>query len=239
MGAIVQLLVVSDLAFDRKESPALRPTDYHQRFLTAGRWSTRFIKPLADLDGPASIRLPTNRPTMFAGNHRSLFDVFVALAVLGRFNVSSRILIRSDLVDSGATGVVLRRLGSISTSRHNRQQAEDEAVAALKHGETVSMMPEGRLVPPSEREEYGVGPGRPGLSRIARRSGAVVVPVAFIGTENVWPRGSTPRLQWPRPTVKLRFGTPLEMAGDDDQANVDAFMVELGRLVRQHELQVA
>ena len=217
----------------------MRPTDYHERFLTAGRWSTRLIQPVADLDSPASIRLLKDRPTLFAGNHRSLFDVFVALAVLGRFNVSSRILIRADLVDSGATGMVLRHLGSIATSRHNRQEAEDAAVATLEQGQTVSIMPEGRLVPPSERAESGVGSGRPGLSRIARRSGAVVVPVAFVGTDQVWPRGSAPRLQWPRPRVMIRFGAPMEMVGDDDQANVDAFMTELGQLVRHHEASLA
>ena len=217
----------------------MRPTEHHERFLAAGRWSRRVIDVIADLDSPTSIRMIRDRPTLFAGNHRSLFDVFVALAVLGSFNVSSRILVRADLVDSGATGVVLRRLGSIATSRDNRQEAEDEAVAALRHGETVSIMPEGRLVPASERAMAGVGPGRPGLSRIARRAGAAVVPVAFVGTDRVWPRGSAPRIQWPRPIVRIRFGEPMEMIGDDDQANVDAFMVELGRLVRDNESPAA
>lgn len=213
----------------------LQPTDYHDQFLTAGRWSERLIKPVARLDVPDSIRLLRDRPILFAGNHRSLFDVFATLAVLGRFQVSSRILIRADLVDSGATGVLLRRLGSIAASRTNRQEAEDSAVEALGLGQTVSLMPEGRLVPPEERSASGVGPGRPGLSRIARRSGAAVIPVAFVGTDRVWPRGGPPRLGLPRPLVKIRFGEPMELTGDDDQANVDAFMAELGRLVRLHE----
>ena len=218
---------------------AVRPTDYHNRFMAAGRLSSRLIQPFARLDSPSSIQLVNDRPILFAGNHRSLFDVFATLAVLRTFDVSSRILIRADLVDSGATGVVLRRLGSIATSRNNRQEAEDEAVAALEQGHTVSVMPEGRLVPPDERVETGVGPGRPGLSRIARRSGAVVVPVAFVGTDLVWPRGGVPRLQRPRPTVKIRFGAPMEVVGEDDQANVDAIMDELGRLVRKHEQPAA
>jgi len=213
----------------------LQPTDHHDQFLTAGRWSERLIKPVARLDVPDSIRLLRDRPILFAGNHRSLFDVFATLAVLGRFQVSSRILIRADLVDSGATGVLLRRLGSIATSRTNRQEAEDSAVEALELGQTVSLMPEGRLVPPEERSASGVGPGRPGLSRIARRSGAAVIPVAFVGTDQVWPRGGVPRLGLPRPQVKIRFGEPMELTGDDDQANVDAFMAELGRLVSAHE----
>ncbi len=213
----------------------VKPTEHHSQFLAAGRWSERLITPVARLDVPDSIRLVRSRPILFAGNHRSLFDVFATLAVLGRFQVSSRILIRADLVDSGATGVFLRRLGSIATSRTNRQEAEDSAVEALESGQTVSLMPEGRLVPPAERSATGVGPGRPGLSRIARRSGAAVIPVAFVGTDRVWPRGGLPRLGLPRPEVKIRFGQPMEMTGDDDQANVDAFMAELGRLVRHHE----
>ena len=221
-----------------QEPRIVKRTDHHDQFLTAGRWSDRLIKPVARLDAPDSIRLVPDRPILFAGNHRSLFDVFATLAVLGRFQVSSRILIRSDLVDSGATGVLLRRLGSISTSRSNRQEAEDSAVAALESGQTVSLMPEGRLVPPAERSAIGVGPGRPGLSRIARRSGAAVIPVAFIGTDRVWPRGGLPRLGLPRPHVKIRFGDPIEMTGDDDQANVDAFMAELGDLVRRYETAV-
>ncbi len=213
----------------------MKPTEHHDQFLAAGRWSERLIKPMARLDVPDSIRLLRDRPILFAGNHRSLFDVFATLAVLGRFQVSSRILIRADLVDSGATGVVLRRLGSIATSRTNRQEAEDSAVEALQSGQTVSLMPEGRLVAPTERAAMGVGPGRPGLSRIARRSGAAVIPVAFVGTDRVWPRGGFPRLGIPRPEVKIRFGDPVELTGDDDQANVDAFMAELGRLLRRHE----
>ena len=59
--------------------------------------------------------------------------------------------------------------------------------------------------------------------------------MAFVGTDRVWPRGGIPRLGLPRPQVKIRFGEPMEMTGDDDQANVDAFMAELGRLVRLHE----
>ncbi len=228
--------MVSDvLCVAGRKSRTVQPTDQHDQFLTAGRWCERLIKPVARLDAPESIRLLRDRPILFAGNHRSLFDVFATLAVLGRFQVSSRILIRADLVDSGATGVLLRRLGSIATSRTNRQAAEDTAVDALGMGQTVSLMPEGRLVPPDERSAIGVGPGRPGLSRIARRSGAAVVPVAFVGTDRVWPRGGPPRLKLPRPEVKVRFGEAMEMTGDDDQANVDAFMAELGRLVRHHE----
>ncbi|MGH1491665.1 MAG: lysophospholipid acyltransferase family protein [Acidimicrobiales bacterium] len=217
----------------------MRPTEHHQAFIRTGRWCTRVAGSLAKLDLPETLRVPTQRPILFAGNHRSFFDVLATLAIFSKFDVSSRILIRADLVDNRIPGTLLRSIGSISTSAAKRQSAEDEAVAALTAGHTVSMMPEGRLVPVREREEFGVGPARPGLSRIARRSGASVVPVAFIGTDKVWPRGKPPRPHLKRPTVTLRLGEPMEMVGDDDQANTDEFMAHLGEFVRKLEAERA
>lgn len=213
----------------------MKPTDQHRDFINAGRWCTRLAAPLAKFDFPETLTVPTRRPVLFAGNHRSFFDVVATLAIFARFDVSSRILIRADLVDSGVSGSMLRRLGSISTSAAKRQSAEDEAVEALSAGHTVSMMPEGRLVPAADRSETGVGPARPGLSRIARRAGASVVPVAFVGTDRVWPRGRPPKIQRKRPTVTVRLGEPIEMLGEDDQANADEFMMHLADLVRSLE----
>ncbi len=215
----------------------MKPTDQHQQFIATGRWCTRLAAPLAKLDLPPILTVPKDRPILFAGNHRSFFDVIATLAIFARFDVSSRILIRADLVDSGLSGTMLRRLGSISTSSAKRDSAENEAVEALTAGHTVSMMPEGRLVPRRERAVSGVGPAKPGLSRIARRAGASVVPVAFIGTDSVWPRGRPPRLQARRPTVMVRLGEPMEMVGTDDQANTDDFMDHLGALVRSLEME--
>jgi 1-acyl-sn-glycerol-3-phosphate acyltransferase len=209
-----------------------RPTDTHRRFVAAGRWSTRFAAPVARFDFPDHLTLPTSRPVLFAGNHRSLLDLFATLAIFARFDASSRLLIRADYVDRGPAGVFLRSIGSIAMSSEKRQAAEDEAVASLQAGELVSIMPEGKLVRPADWQATGVGPGRTGVSRIARRAGAAVVPVAFTGTEQVWPRGGWPKVQRPRPTVRIRTGTPLDLTGDDDQANADLVMEHLGALVR-------
>lgn len=214
-----------------------RPTDYHQQFVRTGRWCTKLVAPIAKLDLPETLRVPTTRPILFAGNHRSFFDVLATLAIFAKFDVSSRLLIRADMVDNRVPGTLLRSIGSIPTSSAKRESAEDAAVAALDSGQTVSIMPEGRLVPASERQEIGVGPARPGLSRIARRAGASVVPVAFIGTDKVWPRGRPPKVHLNRPTVTMRIGEPVEMTGDDHQANTNEFMEYLGAFVRGLEGQ--
>ena len=189
----------------------------------------------ANLDLPDSLRLPRNRPVVMAGNHRSLLDLAATMAIFSKFDVSSRILVRQDMVENGLGGRYLRSIGCIPTSTDRREQAEAEAVAALQRGHIVSLMPEGRLVPPHDWSHRGVGPGRPGVSRIATAVDAVVVPVGFTNTEKVWPRGRPPRVSVPRPQVFLRVGDAIEMESTDHQENADRVMdaiADLGRYSR-------
>jgi 1-acyl-sn-glycerol-3-phosphate acyltransferase len=214
-----------------------KPTEFHDAFVSTGRWCTKLMAPVAKLDLPDVLRVPTSGPILFAGNHRSFLDVMVTLAIFAKFDVSSRLLIRADMVQNRIPGALLRRIGSVATSSATREEAEEQAVTALAAGHTVSMMPEGRLVPERERRELGVGPARPGLSRIARRSGAHVIPVAFIGTDVVWPRGRPPKVHAKRPTVTLRLGEPVTFTGSDDKANTNEFMALLGEFVRKLEAE--
>lgn len=213
----------------------MKPTPYHATFLRAGRAFTHMVRPAVHLDLPETLTVPTTRPVLFAGNHRSLFDFIGAMIIFAKFGMSCRLLIRADLVNGSTAGPLLRGIGSIATSSATAQEAEDAAVAALEDGQLVAIMPEGRLVPPAERGDAPVGPGRPGVSRIARRADALVIPVGFHGSDRFWPRGSPPRPQFPRPTVALDLGEPLELNSDDHQANADEIMTHIGAVVRRLE----
>ncbi|MEM7274850.1 MAG: lysophospholipid acyltransferase family protein [Actinomycetota bacterium] len=215
----------------------MKPTPYHANFVRAGRGFARLVSPVVRLDLPDRLTVPTTRPVLFAGNHRSLFDFVATMAIFARFDMSSRLLIRADMVNGRFGGPLFRSIGSIATSSATREQAEQEAIAALLDGQLVSIMPEGRLIPAAERGDDPVGPARPGVSRIARQAGAVVIPVGFCGSEHVWPRDRYPRVRYPRRTVTIRLGEPLEVSGDDDQANTDEIMAHLGALVRRLENQ--
>lgn len=179
---------------------------------------------------PEVLSLPHNRPVIMAGNHRSLLDLAVTMAIFSKFGVSSRIMVREDLVTSGPGGTYLRSIGCIATSKDRREESEAEAIAALKSGHVVSMMPEGRLVKP-EDWVGGVGPGRPGVSRIATAVDAVVVPVGFSNTERVWPRSRPPRVRLPRPDVHLKVGPAIEMDSTDHQVNADKVMDAISALI--------
>tara|TARA_Y100000748_G_scaffold255961_1_gene222194 strand:- start:347 stop:766 length:420 start_codon:yes stop_codon:yes gene_type:complete len=128
-------------------------------------------------------------------------------------------------------GTWLRKNGCIAASRSTREEAELQAIKKLEAGYAVAIMPEGRLVPPNERPE-GVGQGRPGISRIARATGATIVPVAITGSDIVWPIGKgfpIPRLK--RPMIKVRFGAPFNLPSDDDIDNANLVMQKIKSLL--------
>lgn len=194
---------------------------------------------MADLHLPEVLPLPANRPVVLAANHRSLLDLAVAMAVLTKFDLSSRIQIRADLMEKGPGARLLHGIGAIPTSTRLRESSERASIEAVAAGHLLALMPEGRLCRPDEWVN-GVGPGRPGVSRIALATEAVVVPIGFSGTERVWPRGRPPRFQFPRPQVRVAVGAPIELAStnhaDNAQQVMDAIAAVLASLGDPHAL---
>jgi putative phosphoserine phosphatase / 1-acylglycerol-3-phosphate O-acyltransferase len=212
-------------------SSPFAPIDQHDWFVRSGRWFTRIAAIGADLDLPDTLTLPGNRPTILVGNHRSLFDLVATMAIFSKFGVSSRIQVRADLMEKGPGARLLRSIGCIPTSSSTRASAERASIETVQKGQLLSLMPEGRLCKPGEWMG-GVGPGRPGVSRIALATDAVIVPVGFSGTELVWPRGKPPKVQFPRPKVTMRMGPAMELASTDHDENAEQVMDGLRSLLR-------
>lgn len=208
----------------------MTPIEQHDWFVRSGKMMYAAALLGAKVHLPDRLTLPTNRPVLMAGNHRSLLDLAVTMGIFSKFGVSSRIMVREDLVSNGMGGKYLRSIGCIATSKERRDESEAEAIEALRAGHLVSMMPEGRLVKPEDWVN-GVGPGRQGVSRIATAVDAVVVPVGFSHTEKVWPRGRPPRVQLPRPDVHLRVGPAIELDSTDHQVNADKVMAAISALI--------
>lgn len=86
---------------------------------------------------------------------------------------------------------------------------------ALRAGEMVCVFPEGRIT-----TDGTLSPGRRGVARLARRTGATVVPVGIRGAIHVYSKiQKVPRLH----PVEVRLGRPLRYAGGDDRAAEEAF----------------
>jgi 1-acyl-sn-glycerol-3-phosphate acyltransferase len=160
---------------------------------------------------PAGIRLRVlgreNLPTSGGGfilyaNHSSLLDIptvalatglpvsWVAKASLGRIPFFGWALARVHmLVDRGGGSEAAR-------------QMVEEAGARLSRGEILSIVPEGTR----NRGEAPLLPFKKGALILARRNGALLVPVAIKNAGALWPAG---RL-YPRPgVIRVRIGLPL------------------------------
>ena len=126
-----------------------------------GKLLTFLMKAVAVVRIQNHIEVDPDRPTIAAGNHQSLLDVFMAAAFCYQANVGCRLLVQARYFDNKLAGRWLRRIGCIPLSSDNKDEAFAEVRAALERRELVGIMPEGRLTKP-ERRNPQVGPFRVG-----------------------------------------------------------------------------
>lgn len=207
------------------------PTGFDRFFRRSVIGSRILSRILSRVELPDTVELPLDRPAIIAANHSSLFDLIASLITLGNYGVTARLAVNSRFFDNAVAGWFLRRLGCIPFSRDDRESAEETMVEALKAGQVCAMMPEGRITRIDDQID-GVGGGRPGVSRIARRAGAAVVPVGFARSERAWKPGRPfPRIANFGSPVVARIGPPILFTSDDHQCNADELMAAISALV--------
>lgn len=163
---------------------------------------------------------------LLAGNHVSYMDPILLWCVSPR---PCHFMSKSELWQRGPTAWGLPRLWSFPVDRGAADRtAIQTATRLLEAGELVGVFPEGTRagVDGSRAEAQG------GVSFIAIRAGVPIVPVAFVGTEKVWPRGRRfPRLA----PVTIAYGEPLRPEGVSPDAGrkerVEAVTSELMRRI--------
>lgn len=180
---------------------------------------------------PDTIDVATDRPLLIAANHSSLFDLVAALVFLGHYGINARLAVNSRFFTNPVGGAFFRSIGCIPFSRDDREAAERTMIDALRGGQAAALMPEGRITRLADQVN-GVGPARPGVSRIACAAGAAVLPVAFVHSDETWRPGTPlPKPRLGRHQVVANAGTPLVFDTDDHEANTAAVMTAIGDLV--------
>lgn len=213
------------------------PTTTDKQIKRDGKIIARLIKAVAVVHMPDGIDVDPDRPTIAAGNHQSLLDVFLAAMFCYRTDVSCRFLVQSRYFD-GVKGRWLRRVGCIPLSGDTKVEAFAEAQRSLERLELVGIMPEGRLTKPEDRDPQ-TGPFRPGVAELARVTGAIVRPITFHRTGLAWPRGKWPKVRIKRPVVTMRLGGPIDLTGTTDQENADLIMAALTELLNELDAEEA
>jgi glycerol-3-phosphate dehydrogenase (NAD(P)+) len=141
--------------------------------------------------------IPSSGPVLLAANHRSFLDPFVIGALTHR---PVYYMAKRELFERPWPAWLLNSLGAFPVDRGaGDADAMATARAILDRGDCVVVFPEGTRVRPGP-----LGHPHRGVGRLALQTGAPVVPIAIIGTEDVR-RGWRVR---PR-KVTLRCGPPL------------------------------
>jgi 1-acyl-sn-glycerol-3-phosphate acyltransferase len=153
--------------------------------------------------------VPATGPVILACNHLSFSDsIFTPLLVARRVTFVAK---AEYFTGQGIKGRLMRRFflatGTIPVDRSGGQAAQaalDTLLRVLGEGGVAGIYPEGTRSPDGRLYR-----GKTGVARLALDSGAVVVPVGLLNTDEIQPTGTLmPKIK----RVRVRFGAPLDFS---------------------------
>lgn len=175
--------------------------------------------------------LPRQGSVILAANHRSFLDsIFIPMLVRRRVTFVAK----AEYFDDPKTAWFFRAVGQIPIRREGGSASEGALTAAtevLESGGVFGIYPEGTRT----RDGY-LHKGKTGVARLALATGAPIVPIGLVGTDECQPTDAKlPRLFRP---VTVRIGPPIlpaRYAGREHDRLVlrqitDELMFELGEL---------
>ena len=175
--------------------------------------------------------LPRRGAVILASNHRSFLDsIFIPMVVRRRVTFVAK----AEYFDDPKTAWFFRAVGQIPIRREGGTASEGALAAAtdvLRDGGVFGIYPEG-----TRTRDGLLHKGKTGVARLALSTGAPIVPVGLIGTDECQPTDA----KLPRffRKVTIRFGAPLPMehyVGREHDRLVlrqitDELMFEIGEL---------
>ena len=181
--------------------------------------------------------LATTRPTWIGGsnipaaggcllvaNHVSYADPLTVAHLVYDHGRLPRYLAKAELFENRVLRFLLRGAGHIPVDRlRNAAGAYDAAVAAVRRGECVVVYPEGTIT-----RDPALWPmrGKSGAARIALATGCPVIPLGQWGVHELLPPyAKRPRL-FPRKTVTVKVGDPVDLSDLLEQPRSPALVVE-------------
>jgi len=153
--------------------------------------------------------IPTTGPVIFASNHLSFIDsIVIPLTAPRRVQFLAK---STYFTGTGFSGWVSRNfftsIGAVGVERGAGQAAQvalDAGRSILESESAFAIYPEG-----TRSLDGRLYRGRTGVAWLALTTGAVVVPVGLIGTQEIMPVGSKmPRIR----KITVAFGEPIDVS---------------------------
>lgn len=159
--------------------------------------------------------LPASGGAVIAANHIGFWDFFtVGRAAYYGLGRPVRILAKDTLFEVPIFGRVMHAAGHIPVYRAEGRGALRAAVAALRAGELVLVLPEQTISPAFE-----LLPFKTGAARMATAAEVPLIPAASWGSHRFHTVLHRPQWHWRLP-VSVAYGEPLRPEPDADPAQV-------------------
>ena len=170
--------------------------------------------------------IPRQGGVLVVSNHQSHLDPpLVGMGCCRHMNY----IARQTLFDFAPFGWLIHSINAIPIDRGGFGLAGiKESLRRLKRGEMVLIFPEGTRTPDGEIKQF-----RPGITSLAVRSRAAILPAGIEGAFECWPK----RHRFPRPgKIHVHYGRPIlpeEYDALSDQELVDLVQNRVGQCQAQ------
>lgn len=206
IGVIVHVITWVVAKFDPKAALQMRSA-----YVRAGFTAVRFVA-VGKTQVIGLENIPTDRPVLFIGNHRSMLDVVVCGSVIP---VPVGFISKIELEKIPLLHMQMKDINCLFLDRSDDRKALKtilKAIELVKGGQSMFIFPEGTR----SKEEGKFLPFHAGSFKIATKAKAPIVPVTIVGTGDIL-EDHFPRIK--AAPVVVEFGKPIETAemGRDEQ----------------------
>ena len=168
------------------------------------------LKALVKRDWRGQENLRTAGGAIVAVNHTSWADPLMVAHFVNDSGRPARFLAKYEVFKVPVLGAILKSAGQIPVRRGSTDAVKSlrAAIEAVNSGECVVIYPEGTLT--RDKNLWPMS-SKTGIARVALITGAPVIPVAQWGAHEVLPPYSGKPSLFPRKTIKVWAGTPVDL----------------------------
>jgi 1-acyl-sn-glycerol-3-phosphate acyltransferase len=208
------------------------------------KFGATVLRPILNLltkkDWRGAEKLPQTGAVIVVCNHLSYVDPLTFTHFLYNNGRAPRYLGKESVFKVPIVGRVIRGAGQIPVSRESKDAVKglEHAIAVLKAGHLLGVYPEGTL---TRDEKLWPMKAKTGVARLALITGAPVYPCASWGPQKVLPPYSKKLRIFPRTTISILMGDPLDLSkwkgrADDQQAIEEAADFIMDRITELLEI---
>ncbi|MGO4103765.1 lysophospholipid acyltransferase family protein [Leifsonia sp. YAF41] len=157
-------------------------------------------------------KFPRTTAFVFAPNHYSEIDPVVMGVVAWKLGRLPRFMAKGSLFKIPVIGYLLRKSGQIPVQRGGSVRGSEPVKAAerlVENGQMVVVYPEGSL---TRDPDLWPMRGKTGAVRIALEHNIPIIPAAHWGTQALMPRYSKKISVFPRKTITVKIGDPVDLS---------------------------